>query len=530
MADLRASGLGGVPKGTTADRPSSPSIGDVFYNGTLGYLEIYTSFGWLAATPTAAAIPAAPVGTNVGTSRAYNNGAVSVAFAPNQGGGLPSSFTITASTGQSASGATSPIIVTGIASAATPTFTVSASNAMGVSSASSASSAVTVTTVPQAPSISAVGGDSQAVLTLTGATGGSNISSWSITSNPATTTQTASSSPYTFTGLTNGTSYTFTATATNANGTSAESSASSSVTPLEILISDILVIAGGGAGNSNYYSGGGGAGGLRGITGRELLRSVTYTCTVGAGGANSVGTNGAKANSGINSSVTGSGFTTITASGGGGAGGTSGGAGFQGVNGGSGGGAGGDGNDLNYSGGAGNAGSYSPVEGYAGGGSDGRNGGFAGAGGGGGAGGVGQDGKDINNGGYAGDGGVGSSAFSSWGSATSSGQNVSSTYYYAGGGGGGYLNSDAASGDGGLGGGGAGKSSNAIAGTTNTGGGGGGCGSNASSFTSGAGGSGIIIMKLTGSITAESTTGSPTRYETGGFTYYKFNNTGSITF
>jgi len=26
MADLRASGLGGVPKGATADRPASPSI------------------------------------------------------------------------------------------------------------------------------------------------------------------------------------------------------------------------------------------------------------------------------------------------------------------------------------------------------------------------------------------------------------------------------------------------------------------------------------------------------------------------
>ena len=48
MADLRASGLGGVPKGATADRPSSPSIGDVFYNGTLGCLEIYTSQGWVA--------------------------------------------------------------------------------------------------------------------------------------------------------------------------------------------------------------------------------------------------------------------------------------------------------------------------------------------------------------------------------------------------------------------------------------------------------------------------------------------------
>jgi hypothetical protein len=313
MADLRASGLGGVPKGETADRPSDPSVGDVFYNGTLGYLEIYTSFGWLAATPTAAAIPAAPVGTNVGTSRAYNNGAVSVAFAPNQGGGLPSSFTITASTGQTASGATSPIIVTGIASAATPTFTVSASNAMGTSSASSASSAVTVTTVPQAPSISAAGGDSQAVLTLTGATGGSAISSWSITSSPATTTQTASSSPYTFTGLTNGTAYTFTATATNANGTSQASAASSSVTPANTLSVDFLVVAGGGGGGKDA-GGGGGAGGVFYATNQLVTIGTPSTITVGAGGAGATGTSAAAAN-GTNSS-----FASLTAAVGGGGG------------------------------------------------------------------------------------------------------------------------------------------------------------------------------------------------------------------
>ena len=52
MADLRLSGLGGggIPSGETADRPASPEIGDQFYNGTLGVLEIYTASGWLPAT------------------------------------------------------------------------------------------------------------------------------------------------------------------------------------------------------------------------------------------------------------------------------------------------------------------------------------------------------------------------------------------------------------------------------------------------------------------------------------------------
>lgn len=41
---------GGIPSGETADRPSNPNIGDQFYNGTLGVLELYTATGWLPAT------------------------------------------------------------------------------------------------------------------------------------------------------------------------------------------------------------------------------------------------------------------------------------------------------------------------------------------------------------------------------------------------------------------------------------------------------------------------------------------------
>jgi hypothetical protein len=36
-------------------------------------------------------------------------------------------------------------------------------------------------------------------------------------------------------------------------------------------------------------------------------------------------------------------------------------------------------------------------------------------------------------------------------------------------------------------------------------------------------------LRTAGTFTAASTTGSPTRYETGGFTYYKFTGNGSIT-
>ena len=50
MADLRMSMMGGTPFGETANRPTSPSIGQTYYNGTLGVQEIYTSSGWIPAT------------------------------------------------------------------------------------------------------------------------------------------------------------------------------------------------------------------------------------------------------------------------------------------------------------------------------------------------------------------------------------------------------------------------------------------------------------------------------------------------
>jgi len=50
MPDIRMSSMTGVPYGPTENRPASPSIGQTFYNGTLGVQEIYTSSGWLPAT------------------------------------------------------------------------------------------------------------------------------------------------------------------------------------------------------------------------------------------------------------------------------------------------------------------------------------------------------------------------------------------------------------------------------------------------------------------------------------------------
>jgi hypothetical protein len=47
---IRKSSSSGTPFGNTAGRPASPTVGQTYYNGTLGYLEIYTESGWIPAT------------------------------------------------------------------------------------------------------------------------------------------------------------------------------------------------------------------------------------------------------------------------------------------------------------------------------------------------------------------------------------------------------------------------------------------------------------------------------------------------
>jgi hypothetical protein len=225
------------PSGTTANRPSSVNNGYIYFNTTIGALQIYQNGSWYVLTNiNAPGVPTSVVATDQGSGRAYNNGKASVAFNPaTETFGFPATYTITPTPTTSPAtftGTSSPIIVTGLASSTQYTYTATATNNTGTSSASSASSGVTATTVPQAPTIGAVtGGAASASVAFTaGATGGASAT-YTVTSDPGNITATGSSSPITVTGLTDGTAYTFTVTATNSNGTSAASSASSSVTP-----------------------------------------------------------------------------------------------------------------------------------------------------------------------------------------------------------------------------------------------------------------------------------------------------------
>ena len=264
---------------------------------------------------------------------------------------------------------------------------------------------------------------------------------------------------------------------------------------------EYLVVAGGGGGG-NDVGGGGGAGGLLSNT-FNVLPATSLTITIGAGGA---GTTSGTAPSGGNSSISGTGITTITAFGGGGGGS------WLAVNGGSGG-SGGGGGAAN-TGSAGSGGSGTAGQGNAG--ANGLVGGFgAGNGSGGGGGGASASGSSEN-------GGNGSSAYSTWGSATTSGQNVSGTYYFAGGGAG--CDDTGNSGTAGLGGGGKHQQSTTnYNATANTGGGAGGGGN--SPNDGGAGGSGIIILRYSGS---QRGTGG-TVISSGGYTYHTFTSTSSYT-
>jgi Ca2+-binding RTX toxin-like protein len=192
-----------------------------------------------APAPPAPVLPAAPTGV----SAVVTGTTASVSFtAPPATTPAITSFRVTASTGQTATGTGSPISVTGL-TAGSVTFTVAAINANGTGPESTASAPVTVApapaTIPAAPTgVSAVAGNAQATVSWTpGSDGGSPITSFRVQIRTGTTvvrtvtgiSPTATSTVVT--GLTNGTAYNFRVRAVNAIGVGPLSTASTAVTP-----------------------------------------------------------------------------------------------------------------------------------------------------------------------------------------------------------------------------------------------------------------------------------------------------------
>lgn len=322
MADIKYTDLSGPSFGSTANRPSSPSIGQIYYNGTLAATEIYTTSGWvvLGAIPSFATIGTA---TDAGTNVSYGSGSVSVPFTPSATGGLATTFIATSSPGGiTGTASSSPVTVTGLTQGTAYTFTVVASNSYGNSAATSSSNSVTPTSVPQAPTIgspsvstgqSYTGSANVSIPFTANATGGKSITSYTVTSSSGNTA-TGSSSPILISD-TVGTSRTYTVIATNSNGNSSASSSSSSVTPISVpqapsigtatagINQASVTFTAGATGGSSItgYTVTSSPGGLTGtgssspITVTGLTQGTTYTFTVTA--TNSSGTSASSSSS-----------------------------------------------------------------------------------------------------------------------------------------------------------------------------------------------------------------------------------------
>ncbi len=244
--------IGFAPTGIFATGIASPIVVTGLTNGTAYTFTVAASNGVgpgpasldsNPVTPTSATVPSAPTGV----SATPGNGQATVSFtsppaftAP--GCALPvcapiTNFTVTSSPGGiTATGGVSPIVVPGLTNGVTYTFTITGTNAIGVSPASTPSGSVTPVGAPGAPTaVNAVAGNAQATVSFTppASNGGAAITSYTVTSSPSNIIATGASSPITYpaASLVNATPYTFTVTATNIAGTGAPSLASNSVIP-----------------------------------------------------------------------------------------------------------------------------------------------------------------------------------------------------------------------------------------------------------------------------------------------------------
>ena len=307
-------------------------------------------------------VPQAPT-TVVATLSSVTNASVTFTPPVNFGGTPIFQYRVTSSPGGlTNTGTTAPILISGLTTGTSYTFTVNATNIVGTSTSSQASNSITASDVPGAPtSISAVSVNSHNVnvsFTAPANNGGASITSYVAISSPGNISNTGTSSPITVNGLTSGTSYTFQVAAINSAGTGAYSTASNTVIPTPSLYvsatggnitltglykihtftsSNVLsfsnggniqylVVGGGGAGgtvnDTNQYGGGGGAGGLLAGCISAVPCCVNFTVTVGAGGtANPQQFTGAGSFKGCNSSLVQSGLSVNVLAYGGGRGG-----------------------------------------------------------------------------------------------------------------------------------------------------------------------------------------------------------------
>ena len=240
------------PEGRIATGTTSPITVTGLANGTAyTFTVIATNVhgNSLPSTASAVVTPSTVPGTPTNVTATAGNMEAMLSFtapATNGGSAITGYIATSSPGGKTATGTTSPLIVTGLTNSTAYTFTVVAINVNGNSLPSTASTAVTPSAVPGVPTnVTATAGNMEAMLSFTApaSNGGSAITGYTVTSSPEGKTVTGTTSPLTVTGLTNGIAYTFTVIAINLNGNSLPSTASAAVTPSNTAISPLFLKA-----------------------------------------------------------------------------------------------------------------------------------------------------------------------------------------------------------------------------------------------------------------------------------------------
>ena len=232
-------------KRVTVDGETTTATVDGLTNGT-AYTFTVTATNTVgdstASDPSNSVTPAVVPTAPTDAQAVPGDGSAEVSWAKTAGNGSPvTGYTVTSTPGGKSvtvDGETTTATVDGLTNGTAYTFTVTATNTVGDSTASDPSNSVTPAGVPTAPTdAQAVRGDGSAEVSWAKAAGnGTPVTGYTVTSTPGDKRVTVDGETTTATvdGLTNGTAYTFTVTATNTVGDSTASDPSNSVTPMDV--------------------------------------------------------------------------------------------------------------------------------------------------------------------------------------------------------------------------------------------------------------------------------------------------------